>query len=149
MANESRETALRVAVEKEEQSRGFYASWAARVGDPGAAALLRELAAEEVRHKERLLEGLPLAQATGVPAGAAPDLSDFLVEHELSAVATTQDVLIAAIKREERARVMYLQLGKWVPAGALRDLLNSLADDEAGHKTRLEMIYDTLVLTDD
>ena len=62
MNGSSLEAVLRTAIEKEEQARSFYATWAERVTDPGAAALLKELSAEEVTHRQRLEAGLPLAR---------------------------------------------------------------------------------------
>jgi rubrerythrin len=152
MAATSIEAALAVAVEKEEQARSFYARWAAEVADPGAAALLMELSAEESRHKERLERAAPLArQAPGRTTAIAPldtTPADSLVERDPGPEATTQDVLITAIKREVRARALYVQMAQWVGDPDLRALLSALANDEAGHRARLERIYDTIVLTD-
>jgi len=150
MSIESIVAAIALAIEKEEQAEAFYGDWADRIQDPGSASMLRELAAQEAGHKQRLEAGLAIAE--GVEPGAVPEgiaSADALVEPDLTPQSTTQDVLIVAVKREERAEQMYAELAKWAPPGDLRDLLAGLAGEEATHQARLRDLYDTLVLTDD
>lgn len=145
------ETAIRMAIGKEEQARAFYATWADRVRDPGAAALLRDLATEEMTHKQRLERGLPLARA-GASAPEPPgehDPAETLVERDLTSEANTQDVLIVALKREQRAQELYASLAKWVADADLQRLMTALSAEEADHRRRIQDVYDALILTDD
>ncbi len=49
-------TAWQRAVQAEQESHDFYAAMAARAVDPAVKAFFTDLAAEETKHKQRLLD---------------------------------------------------------------------------------------------
>jgi rubrerythrin len=108
-----------------------------------------EFAEEEKKHKAKLLAvkaGKQLAPAARKVADL--NITDYLVDVEPGPELDYQGALIVAMKKEKAAFMLYNQLAALAPDAALRDLLTSLAQEEAKHKLRFEVEYDQVVLTD-
>jgi len=138
---------LDTAMYKEIASQAFYIAGRNLTKDPGAKALMKELAEEELRHSQWLKElkerGLEKSQWH---AEKIPNLmiSEFLVQRDTLAGAGLQEVLVFAIKREQQAVEFYSRM-----MGAIRDetakgLCERLVHQELKHKLRLETFYDDL-----
>ncbi len=134
---------IRLAATKEAQAYAFYADAANKAASPAAKALLQELANEELSHKEQL-EHLDPASIVSVPQACAKSLgiSAFLVDKPVKADASFQDILIYAMKREERAERFFADLAASMPAGDTKRLFHALQNEEARHKNHLERLYD-------
>ncbi len=141
---------LKQALAKEKEAHKVYSDALKIVKDPGARKLISDLAKEElghVRYLERYkTEGLQLREMKKIQ-----DLriSDYLVEKELSPDMNLQDVLIFAMKREQKAHEFYLNLSKAVDDADAKRLFDILAQEELSHKNRLETFYDDVIYKED
>ena len=138
---------LDTAIYKEIASQAFYAAGQNQTQDPGAKALMTELAEEELRHSQWLKElkerGLKRSHWR---KDKIPNLmiSEFLVGGATLEGAGLQDVLVFAMKREQESVEFYSKM-----MGAIRDrpakrLCERLVHQELKHKLRLETLYDDL-----
>ncbi len=130
---------LDFAIAKETAAEKFYLRWAKRCDDREVEQLLKELAAEERGHMEKLSSIAPEALiAEGVaPAefGLVKDLPDVPDEREM----TVLDALSIAIKREDQAVTLYERMrGASTTEEAL---FAALVEEERRHKHRLELRY--------
>jgi rubrerythrin len=145
---ETTEDILNFAIKNEEDSALLYADLAKRMDNPGTRKFFTEMAAEEVRHKAKLLE--IKAGKTLVAKGTAKvidlKLSDYLVDVQPDDIRDYQKALIYAMKAEKAEFKLYLDMAEQTSSEAVRDTLVLLAQEEAKHKLRLEMEYDDYVL---
>ncbi len=151
MSNELTEL-LDTAIYKEIVSQAFYIAGQSQTQDPGAKALMKELADEELKHsewlknlKERGLEKRSWHQKE------VPNLmiSEYLTGGDTIKGAGLQDTLVFAMKREQQAVEFYTKM-----MGIMRDkpakrLCQRLVHNELRHKLRLEMFYDGLFYEED
>jgi len=146
MADELAEL-LDTAIYKEIASQAFYIAGQSKTQDPGAKALLKELAEEELKHTELLKsikeKGL---EKQSWHQEKIPDLmiSQYLTGGDTLEGAGLQDTLVFAIKREQQAIEFYSKM-----MGVMRDetakrLCQRLVQEELKHKLKLEMFYDDL-----
>lgn len=147
---------LVMALKKEENSYNFYdrASNMAKLGN--VKDLFQELAAEELKHKEVILNYIEELKTGGEEWNPSEDLgeteevgySKYLVKTELSEDTGIQDALIIALKREERAYVLFSNFYSISKNEGLKNLFQRLMDDEINHLKKLEIRYDELVSSD-
>ena len=139
---------VKLGVQKESDAEAFYRHWASSLSDPGARALLSELAEEEIKHRiffENLKE-------TDMQQGQAPQvldlhMSDYLISKDISEQSSVQDVLISAIQREANAIKFFTNLA--AQNSQMRATFEKLAAEEKKHKLLLETYYDDNILTED
>ena len=141
------EEILDYAIEREEMTARMYHDLATTVERPGMKEAFLEFAAEEGRHKVRLMK---------VKAGEMPALSyekvanleigEHLVQPEISKNMNFQEVLAFAIKSEKVAYDLYIQLAAASTDAGLSEVFRSLAQEEAKHKLRFEQEYEDKVL---
>jgi rubrerythrin len=141
------EEVIQFAIEKEKNAQTFYRSAATLSHYPGIAPLFQELAAEEEKH-EKLLEELPDPSSLPDRSKPVPDLkiSDYLVDLKFNSEMKYQDVMILAMKNEEKALKFYRVWESNTQDPKLKKLFSFLGDEEAKHKYRLESIYDEKIL---
>jgi len=136
---------IQFAIEKERNAQAFYRSAAGLSHYPGISVVFAELADEEQKH-EKLLEGIGIGQVAGLPeaSGKVPDLklSDYLVELKFSPNMKYQEVMILAMKNEEKSMKFYTAWSEKATEADHKKLFAYLAEEEAKHKYRLESIYD-------
>lgn len=139
---------LKRAIKMEEDSYALYTSASSRVKDPAARAVLEDLASQEVQHKkklEALLAGTLSWIKIAGPGHADLGIGDLLEARPLGEGSSMQDVLIYAIKREEATGSFYAQMATLALPGPEKELFELLARQEAGHKSALERVYETVV----
>jgi rubrerythrin len=142
------EEILDYAIEREEQAAKLYSNLAKTVERPGMREAFLEFAAEEGRHKARLMK----IKAGEIPAAGqfedVPDLkiSDELVEAKPTPGMTYAEALLLAMKAEKAAFLLYEQLAQATTDPGLAEVFRSLAQEEAKHKLRFEIEYDDHVL---
>lgn len=138
---------LLLAINREEDAARFYAELADQATPSGAKILLRELQADEVRHKT-MLEDLARGRSRMKPLRDVPDIkvSDYLVDEPIAADSPFQDVLIFAAKKEAKAAALYEALLGRASDPAARRLFEYLIQQEKTHKLRLEKEYERYVL---
>jgi len=137
------------AVRKEDAAKLFYEKAAAAAEEPGARELLLRLAREEARHAE-LLRGKGVAEFLAANPPATNDLriSEFLESRKVGAKASFQDVLIYAIKREDKSFRAYQALAESTSDEAARKLFRRLAQEERKHRNSLEELYDDVIFAE-
>ena len=143
---------LETALYKEIAAEAFYSAGQNNTTDPGARALMKELAEEEKRHVQ-VLKGL---KERGLKKGQwhtekIPNLmiSEYLTGSDKLQGATLQDTLVFAMKQEQRAVEFYSQMMSAFRHEDAKRLCERLVREELKHKQRLEIAYDDLFYGDD
>ncbi len=135
------------AIYKEIASQAVYEAAQRQTEDPGAKALLQELAKEEVGHAQRLKklkeQGLP-EQDWHQEAVSNLKFSEYLAGGETLKGAGLQDTLIFAVKREQQAIEFYARMMGMMRDATVKNLCAKLTNEELEHKRRLEILYDDL-----
>jgi rubrerythrin len=147
MAFSTFEEIIQFAISKEKDAQTFYRSAASLSQYPGIAPLFLELAAEEEKH-QKLLEDLPDPGTLPERSRTIPDLkiSDYLMDLKFHKDMKYQEVMILAMKNEEKSLKFYRAWESKAEDPAHKKLFAFLADQEAEHKYRLESIYDEKIL---
>jgi rubrerythrin len=111
--------------------------------------MLLGLANQERMHK-RKLESIDRARVSGASIVKVPDLkiADYMDDVTITADMGYQDILVVAMKREEKSHNLYTTLASNTDDAELTKLFQLLAAEEAGHKLALEKEYDEHVLTE-
>ena len=142
---------IEAAMLKEVASGAFYTEGQKKTDDPGARALLKELADMERGHLEMLRK---LNQRNHPPSHwrrnkAALLRLDYLSGGESLEDAGLQDTLIFAIKQEQKAAEFYYQMKAVFRDEEARRLCQHLIDEENEHQRKLELFYDDFVFAED
>ena len=147
------ERLVSLAIQREEEAYDFYMKAAEESKFKSSAKLLKELARQEVTHKEKLKEALSQGVCDTFTCETVEeieqmDLSQYLVDIPLGSDSSPQDVLIVAIKKEAAANSFYKALSELTTSGLHRSVFETLAGEEEVHKTRLEDMYDDIFQPD-
>ncbi len=140
---------LDFAMKQEQIAADLYRNMAAQSTSPATKKLFVELEKDELGHKARLKamkEGKQLVRLA--PKISDLRISDYLTKAELKAEMSYQDGLIYAMQAEKAEFKLYLDLSTKTDDSNLRNLLLTLANEEAQHKLKLEIEYDEYVLTE-
>ncbi len=149
MTKEQFQEIINFAVERETEAERFYNDAADRAKWPHIKALLLEMAKEENGHA-KYLQGLKLDKIEHGNLKPIPDLklSDYMVEMEYQPDMDFQQIMIIAMKREERAVKLYEELGNTCTDPGVCKLFSMMAEEERKHKFNLEKEYEENVLQD-
>jgi len=143
---------LEAALYREIASQAFYEAGQQRTDDPGAIALMKELAEEELHHIE-YLRSLKEKDWTSrkYDRKAVTDLgiSDYLTGSDKLDGAGLQDTLIFAMKREQHALEFYSKMANALRSERAKTLCEKLVQEELKHKHKLEAFYDDLFYGED
>jgi len=131
------------ATRKEADAATLYETYANKVSNPGIKKMFEELTKEELKHKA-ILEGVTEQKVEEYGLTTVPDLkiSDYSQEQQFKPDMNFQEALLLAIKREENSLNLYNNLIKSTDNPQLQKLFQTLAQEEAKHKLRLETEYD-------
>jgi rubrerythrin len=145
------ERAMDRAVAMEEESVQLYTGAQDKVVNPGSKQFLKELVAEEEKHRSNILaakEDSAKIREIGSLSTPVQDLkiSDGLVATKLSPEAGYQEILIYAAKREKETHDFYMQLAKRYKESQVGKMFAAFAQEELRHKYRLEKEYDDVIL---
>ncbi len=139
------------AVEREKEAVQFYQELQEMAKFQSQKSVLKEFENMERGHIE-ILGNIRQAviNKPDAPLPRVEDLaiSDYLVESKPTADMTYQDILIIAMKREEKAHNLYTNLASESGDEAVKKLFLRLAGEEAKHKFLFEKIYDEEILTE-
>ncbi|MGE5343373.1 MAG: ferritin family protein [Candidatus Omnitrophota bacterium] len=141
---------LDFAIKAEEESERFYSGWSKKVTNKALEQLFDDLAREEVKHKEHLLEvkkGHTLKPSNQEIVDLK--ISDYMVSEEASTRMNYQDALVLAMNKEKESFKLYTGLASMTRDQDMQLAFNALAQEEAKHKLRLEIIYDDEILKED
>ena len=150
---QSIEQILQRAIQFEEQAYDFYVDAIPMVKQPHIQQVLKDMADEEVKHRDRLqalLEGDTETLITVEKRGAIQDLklAEYLVAPTLGTDASFQDILVVAMHREKSSFEFYSAMASIAEAATAKDLFEFLAQEELMHKNRIETVYDEIVYQD-
>ena len=137
---------LRFAIRKEADAAAFY-KMAADRSNPGVKKTFKELAKEEEGHKKKL-EGFDLKKIEKVKLKPTKGLgmSEIMEDVPFSSEMSYAELLLMALKNEEKSQRLYLSTEKMVTEPKLKKLFLILAQEESTHKERIEKIYDDEIL---
>ena len=139
---------LNFAIEKEKEAAEFYSEISEEETMSGSKQMLKEFAQEEQRH-QALLENLV---DKGIVEGIDDYIfkwildikrSDYVADLEYEKGMAYNELLMLAMKREEKALALYNKLLR--EASDTEDskkLFKMLCQEEAKHKLSLETLYD-------
>ncbi len=140
---------LDFAMDKEDASYRLYHEAAEKAGSISGKKMFLEMAEEEAGHK-RLIAKLDREIVARYKFPHVPDLKIGVYLHEVTyrPDMTFQEILIFAMKEEERAYRLYQQAETMTTDPDLKEMLLMLANEEKRHKFKLEALYDDKVLTE-
>lgn len=140
---------LDFAIAREEESYAFYMDLAEKVKKDWVQDLFRGFALEEKSHRAKLEEvkkGNLLLSAEKKVADLK--IADYLVEAKPSPEMDLQQALVLAMQKEKAAFRLYTDLANSASDDNLKTAFVALAQEEAKHKLRFEIIYDDEILTE-
>ena len=141
------EDILDFAIGKEQEAHDLYADLAEKVRRPGLRTTFLELAEMELGHRTRL-EKIKGGTLPGFVPEKVADLkiSDYLVEAEPHPNMDYQEALLFAMKAEQKAHDLYVNLAGATADSGLRGIFKGLAQEELKHKLFFETEYDDVIL---
>jgi rubrerythrin len=145
MKFESLNDVLTFAIRREHDARELYLMFRDMVKDPGAKALLEDLANQELGHQkllENALKGEEIERIGGKKAVKDLHLSDYMVTEDIGPDSSPQNVMLFAMKKEQEAYSMYHMLLGSYEGTEIEDLFSRLAREELHHKEILEREYE-------
>jgi len=143
---ESVEAILDFAIGEERQAQAFYREMAGKARNEAMRELFEDFALEEQGHEEKL-KSIQRGERVLMPAQKVKTLriAEYIVDIEPKDDMSYQDALIVAMQKEKAAFRLYQELAKATEEPELRRVLEGLAMEEAKHKLRFEVEYDTLM----
>jgi rubrerythrin len=150
MSKSNVEEIINFAIDKEREAVTFYEGLAQKIENPVVKDAVLRMADEERKH-EKLLAGLTPAQIQFARQPSQPDikLSDYLVETPPTRDMNYQELLVIAMKREEKSYALYSELELRASDDATRKVFTLLKGEELKHKSRLEKEYEDRVMWED
>jgi len=138
---------LDTAIYKEIASRAFYVAGQSKTEDPGAKALMKEPAEEELKHSQ-LLKSLK-EKGLGGLGWHRENVPNLMISENLTSGETLegvhlQDTLIFAMKHEQESVDFYSRMMEIIVDRDAKQLCQKLVSEELKHKLRLEVFYDDL-----
>ena len=134
---------IKQAAEQEDKAYKFYTDALKFVKDAAARLWLKELAGEELKHKEMLLN-FDASKVKKFKPDKIQDLhiTEYLVDKDVTEIKDFQDVLIVAMKKEQKSYNFYVSMVKSTDDPDIKKLCKILAQEELKHKHKLELYYD-------
>lgn len=136
---------LDFAIENEIEAENFYTELSNEETFSGAKTALKEFADEEKKHQDLLkkfkenrevLDNYKFEWITDIKR------SDYLVDITYEKGMPYTDTIRLAMKREEKALMLYNELLEKADDDALKKIFKMLCQEEAKHKNILETLYD-------
>lgn len=147
------ESIIQRAIKVEEESFALYNRASKMVKNPVAKTVLDEMAAEEVKHREKLmalLAGDVMESVGEITPQQVTDLklADYLVAGSLDEGASIQDVLLVAMQREKSTNEFYTFMSEISETESAKALFQFLAAEEMVHKNKVETLYEDIIYQD-
>ena len=145
------EAIIEAAVKVEEQSIALYSMALENAKYPSSKVFLKQLVAEEKGHKNKLeaiIKDQTKISELGSHSGAVQDLKivDMMDDTPLSKAADYAAILVYAAKREKTSYDYYRTLAMGLEGTKMGEVFSLLAQEELGHKNKLEKEYDDCIL---
>ena len=134
---------VKQAAQQEDKAYKFYMDALKFVKDQASQVWLKELAAEELKHKE-MLQKFDTSKIKQFKPAKIQDLhiTEYLVDKDVHEIKDFQDVLIVAMKKEQKSYNFYVSMAKSSDNPEMKKLCKMLAQEELKHKHKLELYYD-------
>ena len=138
------------AIKREEEAVAFYTELQDLAKFSTQKEILKEFQLMEQGHIKLLIRVKERKSVKQLNPTVPEDLmlSTYLVEAPASGEMTYQDILITAIKREERSTALYKVLLEESSDSELVKVFQQLVAEESKHKNHFEVLYDQEVLRD-
>ncbi len=138
---------IQFAIEKEKEAAQFYEDVSKEENLSGSREMLMEFSREEQKHwvmlkklsEEGIVEGLDDYKFKWI---VDIKRSDYVAEMEYTPGMAYNDLLMLAMKREEKALALYNKLQREADTPESKKLFKMLCQEEAKHKLALETLYD-------
>jgi rubrerythrin len=133
---------IRVAIQREEEAYSFFMAMSKAVQSIGIASMFKDLAKEELEHKEKLkLELMKLGEVVE-PDDTSRSTEDlFYIEADEFEQIDYADMLRLCIEKEDISFRLYLNLASQIHNEDSREALLAMAEEELRHKIRFENEY--------
>jgi len=141
MKAEDYKKVITMAVENEIEAYDFYKAAGEKVSETNLKSIFNDLANEEKQHREFLQSLLIQTQPMKFDEGKDYKISETIDKPKLSISMNPADAIGLAMKNEEEAMLMYTELAKASVDKEQKDMFDSLARMEQGHKVKLEGLY--------
>ncbi len=147
MTKEKFNEVINFAINGEKDAVKFYQELQTKVKFSAQIEMLKELEDMEKGHIV-ILENIRNKGFEKIETKKITDLhiSDYLVDVKPSENMNYQDILIIAMKKEEKANKLYTEMANNFPGTELEKLFKRLSAEEAEHKLKFEKIYDDEIL---
>lgn len=139
---------LEFAIEREAEAVEFYMAMAEKVKVPSVQKLFEDLAGEEMEHKSRLELEVMKEGIVARTVGVLPETVGGGLMVDISQVREQMiytEALNLGIQKEKRSFRLYVRLAGLITEEELREILVSLAEEEARHMVALEEQYNNEV----
>jgi len=138
---------LDFAIEKESEAAEFYTTISQEDAFSGAGKMFQEFAREERKHQRLLADFKARGLAASVEDYQFKWITDikrsnYVVDLEYRRGMGYNDILMLAMKREEKALQLYNDFLDKADSEESRTLFKVLCQEEAKHKLALETMYD-------
>jgi len=138
------EEILKTAVRFEELSYAFYQRLQEAVLDSMTKNTLDFLSREELKHKdflEQYLQGKVSGPTLGLDKAHDARIVEAFQVPPVIPELVQKDAFLVAAEREKDSHDFYSNLAELHPPGQVKDLLKQLAQEELGHKEKVEYLY--------
>ncbi|MEF3254505.1 MAG: ferritin family protein [Deferribacterales bacterium] len=145
--------ALEDAKQKEVLANEFYMKLYDYVKDLGAKAIIKELADEEIKHREliqSIIDGGKISELGQDIKYYYTDLgiSKLVLPKVITPEMSVQDILRIAMKHEDNSRIFYEKLAEKFAGSEVEELFRKLAVEESVHRNNIQKMYDEIILTE-
>lgn len=147
MTKEKFNEAIDFAIDGEKEAVEFYQKLQQKTKFQARKEMLKDLENMEKGHivildniRSKGFQEITVKQVTNL------NISEYIVDVKPYGNMTYQDILIIAMKKEEQAQKLYINLAGNFPCTELETLFLKLASEEAGHKLQFETLYDEHIL---
>jgi rubrerythrin len=153
LSEQNWKTIIEAAVKVEDQSIALYTMALENAKYSSSKVFFKELVEEEKHHKKKLeaiLKDRSKISQLGSGGNEVQDLKivDMLEDTPLSDEADYEAILVYAAKREKSSYDYYKTLALGLRGTDMGELFFRLAQEELGHKNKLESEYDECVLSE-
>ena len=147
MTKEKFNEVINFAIAGEKEAIKFYQELQEKVKFQAQIEMLKEFEDMEKGHV-LILENIRIKGFKKIEIKEVTDLhiSDYIIDVEPSEDMNYQDILIIAMKKEEKANKLYTEMANNFPGTELELLFRRLAAEEAEHKLKFEKLYDDEIL---
>jgi rubrerythrin len=138
------EEILKKAVRFEEISHDFYKRLQETVLDSMTKNTLDFLAREELKHKEFLaqyIQGKVSGPTLGLTQAHDAKIVEVFKVPPVIPDLMQKDAFLVAAEKEKASYEFYSELADLHPEGQVKELLKQLAQEELGHKEKVEYLY--------